>query len=348
MTDQPRPPGWQRSDEDEPEPGAARPSGRFTAARSRQVLSQLCAGVGLDDREAEAIKLTVNAVYRLPHEAAVVRIASSIGMNHRVEKVIRVARWLADHDMPAVRLLPGVPAPIPVEGHLATVWCDASAPPRSASPTVSDSTTDPASTTGLPPVSPVAATPSATGLAAILLRLHALKPPEPALPAWDPLDDVRRRLADAEGLADRDRRFLEDLTLRVSEALSSIRYALPRAVIHGDAHLGNLIQSAAGELVLCDFDATCLGPAEWDLVPVALGALRFGRSPNAQSELARAYGFDVTTWDGFPTLRAVRELKLVTSVVPILASNPSAAAQFEVRLQSLRSGSDRTVWTTYR
>ncbi|WP_018502422.1 aminoglycoside phosphotransferase family protein [Parafrankia discariae] len=309
-----------------PEPGVA---GRFSAQRSRHALARVCASVGLDDRDAEPIKLTVNAVYRLPREAAVVRIAGSAAMNHRVGKVVRVARWLAGHGMPAVRLLPGLPAPVTVDEHVATVWVDA-APP-----------------TGTPTTTPTG-TGGARDLAAVLRLLHALPPPEPPLPVWDPLDDVRRRLSDAEGLGDDDRRFLEDRTLQVGEALATVRYALPRTVVHGDAHLGNLIRSTTGEVVICDFDATCRGPAEWDLIPVAVGALRFGRPPTPQLELARAYGFDVTAWDGFGVLRSVRELKLVTSVVPILASSPTAAAQFAVRLGSLRSGSDRTVWTPYR
>ncbi|KPM52965.1 aminoglycoside phosphotransferase [Frankia sp. CcI49] len=322
-----------------------RSDGRFTAARSRQALHRVCASVGIDDRDAEPIKLTVNAVYRLPHAGAIVRIATSSAMHHRVEKVVQVARWLADHGMPVVRLLPGVPAPVRVDDYVATIWCDAGAGdanpvdagPRGADRVDADRVD-----------ADQGAVRSAHALATILRRLHALEPPEPPLPAWDPLDDVRRRLDDAEGLAPRDRTFLEGLVSRVEEALGAVRYELPRSVIHGDAHLGNLIHSASGEIVICDFDATCHGPAEWDLVPVALGPLRFGRPPAASAELARAYGFDVTAWDGFPALRAVRELKLVTSVVPMLASRPSAAAQFAVRLDSLRSGADHAVWTLYR
>ncbi|EFC82093.1 aminoglycoside phosphotransferase family protein [Parafrankia sp. EUN1f] len=337
-----------------------RSDGRFTAARSRQALHRVCASVGIDDRDAEPIKLTVNAVYRLPHAGAIVRIATSRAMHHRVEKVVQVARWLADHGMPAVRLLPGVPAPVRVDDYVATIWCDAGAgdadpgdadpgdaDPGDADPGDADpGDADPGDAD--PGDADPGAVRSAHALATILRRLHALEPPEPPLPAWDPLDDVRRRLDDAEGLVPRDRTFLEGLVSRVEEALGAVRYELPRSVIHGDAHLGNLIHSAAGEILICDFDATCHGPAEWDLVPVALGPLRFGRPPAASAELARAYGFDVTAWDGFPALRAVRELKLVTSVVPMLASRPSAAAQFAVRLDSLRSGADHAVWTLYR
>jgi len=99
---------------------------------------------------------------------------------------------------------------------------------------------------------------------------------------------------------------------------------------------------------MCDFDATCLGPAEWDLVPAAVGHLRFGDDPLIHRRLAAAYGFAVTGWDGFPVLRLVRELKLVTSVVPVLASSASVAAQFRVRIDGLRTGDTGGRWSRYR
>jgi aminoglycoside phosphotransferase (APT) family kinase protein len=246
-------------------------------------------------------------------------------MTHRIDKVVRVARWLAEHEVPAIRLMPGVPAPVRVEGHLATVWVDACPRPGHGS----------------------ASPPGADDLAVLLRRLHPLTAPPP-LPAWDPLDDVHRRLSDAEALPAPDRRFLTDQADRVAAALAGVRYALPPAVVHGDAHLGNLVGADDGQVLLCDFDATCHGPAEWDLVPLAVGWLRFGDPAARYARLAEGYGFDVTRWDGFEVLRAVRELKLVTSVVPILASSPSAAAQFRVRIDSLRRGRDSVRWSRYR
>ncbi|ABD13756.1 hypothetical protein ThrDRAFT_01228 [Frankia casuarinae] len=299
---------------------------RFTAERTRRALGAICAEAGLDDSDAMLIKRTVNAVYRLPRAGAVVRIIGSAAMAHRVNKVVRVARWLAENHVPAVRLLPGVPAPVTAAGFLATVWADATPP-------------------GTPPGGPA---PDTAELAGALRGLHTLAPPEPPLPCWDPLDDVRRRLSDAEALPGPDRRFLEKMTGRIAAALPTIRYALPRVVIHGDAHLANLVRAADGRALLCDFDATCLGPAEWDLIPVAVGRLRFGHDPQAHLDLARGYDFDVTTWDGFAVLRAVRELKLVTSVVPILGSSATVAAQFRVRMDSLRSGDTGVRWSPYR
>jgi len=248
-------------------------------------------------------------------------------MAFRVPKVVQVARWLATQDVPAVRLFPGVPAPVRAAGALATIWCDASPggrPPSAAPP------------------------PSSADLGRMLRRLHSLVPPLPALPRWDPLDDVRRRMSDAEALPPADRVFLANLTERVAADLRTVDYQLPPTVIHGDAHLGNLIRTPSGEVVVCDFDAVSIGPPEWDLTPVAVGTARFGYPSWWQPLLAASYGFDVTRWDGFPVLRAVRELKLVTSVLPILASNPTAAAQFRVRLDSLRSGDTTVRWSPYR
>lgn len=251
-----------------------------------------------------------------------VRIARSDAMTFRVPKVVQVARWLADEDVPAVRLLPGVPAPVRAGTALATVWVDAG--PGAEPP------------------------PSTADLGAVLRRLHALTPPSPALPRWDPLGDVRRRMSDAEALDPADRAFLEGLTDRVAADLGAVRYRLGTTVIHGDAHLGNLITTPSGEVIVCDFDSVCLGPAEWDLMPVAVGVLRFGHPPERQALLAATYGVDVTRWDGFEALRAVRELKLVTSVLPVLASSPTSAAQFRVRLESLRSGDRSARWALYR
>jgi hypothetical protein len=121
---------------------------------------------------------------------------------------------------------------------------------------------------------------------------------------------------------------------------------IPPGVIHGDAHLGNLIP-APDHPVLCDFDSTCIGPREWDLTPAAVGALRFDYGPRVHHELSAAYGVDVTTWPGFPVLRRVRELQLVTSVLPLLAANPSLRPQWEHRVATLADPDPEAPWTPY-
>jgi Ser/Thr protein kinase RdoA (MazF antagonist) len=294
-------------------------TGRFTPERLADVLAAVAAAAGLDHRGARLLKFTANAVFWLRADPVVVRIAGSTALSHRPAKVIRVANWLAEHDMPAVRPLPGLAQPVRVGQYQATVW--QAVPPGGRRPTASD-------------------------LAVLLRRLHELPPPKVDLPVWTPLDDVRRRLGDAEGLDPADRRFLEDRCAELTSLLATLDYPLGTAVVHGDAHLGNLIASPAGP-VLCDFDSTCLGPPEWDLTPIPVGLRRFGGSQRAADRFAHGYGFDVTKWPGFAVLREVRELKLATSVLPILRSNPGVVPELRRRLHSVRTGDTSAGWSRY-
>ncbi|WP_033295983.1 phosphotransferase family protein [Amycolatopsis jejuensis] len=295
------------------------PEGRFTPAKLRRVLVGTCARLGLDPAGARLLRFTNNAVYALAAAPVVVRIVGSTKLRHRVGTVVRVAEHFARHDVPAVRLLSGVEQPLDVQGHLVTVW-------------------DRVPFTG-PPVTPA-------DLAGLLRRVHALPPPD-GLAEWDPLHSVQARVADAEELADDDRQFLLERCAEVQDRLDTLDFPLTRGFVHGDAYPGNVLPGPDGP-VLCDFDSSCVGPPEWDLTPLAVGRERFGDPPAGYAEFARAYGFDVTAWSGFSVLRAVRELKLTTSVLPILRSHPPVRAEWRRRLADLRAGRTSSAWTRYR
>jgi len=297
--------------------------GRFTREKLAGALRGLCVEHGLDHRGARLLKFTSNAVFELPAERAVVRIVGSTRLRHRAAKVVEVATWLAEHDVPAVRLLTGFPRPVVVGDHLATLWHHVPGPAQPARAL------------------------DGRDLARVLRRMHELPAPPFELPEWAPLDDVRRRLADAEELSDSDREFLESRCTSLDERLADLRPVLPRGVLHGDAHLGNLIASPSGP-VLCDFDSTSVGPREWDLSSLPVGVARFGHSARWQRQLVRGYRFDVTRWDGFAVLRDVRELKLTTSALPILRSHPGVRAELRLRLDSLRRGDTASRWSPYR
>ncbi|QFZ23936.1 phosphotransferase family protein [Saccharothrix syringae] len=294
--------------------------GRFTRAALTSVLQRLCDRLGFAHRDARLVKFTSNAVFDLPGDRVVVRIVGSMNLRHRAHKAVEVARWLAAHDVPAVRLVEGVDQPLAVGEHLATVWHTVPATGR-----------------------PV----DGRDLGRLLRTLHSLPEPGFELPAWAPLDDVRRRIADAEELADDDRRFLEERAAELAERLADLRTALPPGVVHGDAHLGNLIPGPSGP-VICDFDSTGIGPREWDLSTLPIGVARFGHPAEWHRQLADEYGFDVVTWPGFTLLRQVRELKLTTSVLPIMRSHPDVGPELKARLRTLRVGDTTTRWTPYR
>ncbi|MEV8509698.1 aminoglycoside phosphotransferase family protein [Actinoplanes sp. NPDC051475] len=292
--------------------------GTLSPARLSTVLTEVCAATGIDPNDAQLIKFTNNAVFRLPHAGAVVRIAGSTAVENRVPKVIQVATWLAEHDVPAVRLLPGVKQPVTVAGQLATVW------------------------ELVPSVGPV---PTGTDMARLLKLWHGLPEPTFTLPTWKPLDSIRARLADPDLLPAHEHSFLTRRAEEIEEELADVQFVLPQGPIWGDAFLGNLIPGLSGPVV-CDFDGSAYGPREWDLTPIAVGAVRFSYPKDDHALLAKAYDFDVMTWNGFPVLRRLRELQLVTSVIPVLRSNPGLREQWRHRFESLRNG-DPSRWTPY-
>jgi hypothetical protein len=278
---------------------------------------------GLPTADAELLKFTNNAVVRLPRAGAVLRIAGSQEVRAKVPVVLATARWLEALRLPAVRLLPDVPQPIEAAGHLATMW-------RAVEHGETDVSGD--------------------ALATVLREWHTIDAPPPAgLPAWNLMAFVRRRVEACAGVADDDLAFLHGELARVEGLLAGLpdlEPLLPPGVLHGDAFLGNVVPSPQGP-VICDFDGVSIGPREWDLVPVAVGALRFDYTAGLHESFARTYGVDVTTWTGFPAMRALRELQLVTSVLPTLEANPALRPQWRFRLDSLRRADDSVRWTPY-
>ncbi|RCW47270.1 phosphotransferase family enzyme [Halopolyspora algeriensis] len=293
--------------------------GRYTRPKLSEALNEVCTSVGLDPRGARLLRFVNNGVFLLHEHPVVVRIVLAPSFSYRAVNVVEAARWLAASGMPTVRLLPGVEQPLRVGEHLATLW---------------------EAVGGSGPA------PGGGDLGMLLRQVHRLPIPH-ALPDWQPMSDVRRRLRDAEELDPADHDFLERRCDEIERRLAELSFPLPRSVVHGDAHLGNLIAGSDGP-VLCDLDSLAVGPPEWDLTPMAVGYLRLGHPPEAYARLAETYGFDITGWSGFAVLRALRELKITVSVLPILRSNPRIRGEFRRRLHSMRQGDLHARWVPYR
>ena len=293
--------------------------GQFSQDSLAEALTAVCAAAGLDPAGARLVRCTNNAVFELAGEPVVVRIVASNALAHRVDKVVRVATWLAEHDVPAVRLVPGIVQPVRTGRYVATVWEAVPAGGRR---------------------------PRGRDLGKLLRRLHELPEPSFRLAAWHPLDDVRRRIGEADGLDAAAVTFLLNRCDEVAERLAAVEFDQPPVLLHGDAHLGNLIPASTGA-VLCDFDSAGLGPLEWDLTPLAVGVVRFGEPAGRYREFVRTYGMDVTRSPAFPVLREVRELKLITSVLPILSSRPEVRPELLRRLADVRRGDSTSRWARY-
>jgi aminoglycoside phosphotransferase (APT) family kinase protein len=294
-------------------------TGRFgeeaMTAAMRQVADQL--GVRADD--ARLLQLTNNAVFALPSERIVIRIARSHRLRDRVRKVVELGQWFAQVDAPTIRLAEGITQPVQAGELMASVW--EYLPPNPPAPTVED-------------------------LGVVLREFHALGPPPFPLPVWDPVGDARLRIKEAEGLSDEDREFLLSWCERLDEPVAALRRHADSQLIHGDAHVSNLLRDRCGRVVLCDFDATCKGPWQIDLTAVAVGGVRFRRA-EAHASMAAAYGYDVATDRYWPTLREARELKMIAAAAPILDSSDNIRAEFANRLQSIRTCETNATWTPF-
>jgi len=293
--------------------------GRFAEATMTALMRRVAARIGAVADDARLLRLTNNAVFALPTAGVVVRITRSHGLQDRVHKVVRLARYFESVNAPTIRLAAGVEQPVEADGLLATVW--RYVPPTPAQPTVAD-------------------------LGAVLRRFHELDAATAAVPAWDPVADALVRIGDAEGLRDGDRELLLEWCDRLAPRVAELNARAERRLIHGDAHVGNVLREPDGRPVLCDFDATCVGPWQVDLVAVAVGEARFGRA-GAHRALAAAYGYDVTQDADWPLLRQARELKMVAAAVPLLASAPGIADEFAVRLGSIVRADPDVRWTPF-
>ncbi len=279
-------------------------------------LLAVCAELGLDPAGARLLRNVNNAVFRLSRDPVVVRLVTLPSYIPRAEVVVAAATVFAEHDVPAIRLLPGVPQPVRAGGHVATVW------------------------QAVPPSGP---RPGGAVLASLLRAVHAVPATCRALPDWDPLTDFDNRMRHTTTMARADHDFLLRRSAELATAVAKLRFALPTAVLHGDAHLGNVIPGPDGP-VLCDFDSCAIGPPEWDLTPVSVADVRFGRPPAHQRDFIEAYGFDVRAWEGFEVLHGIRDLKLIAGVFPRPGSPPAVQAEFDRRIASLRAGRRSERW----
>ncbi|GAA3251141.1 phosphotransferase enzyme family protein [Dactylosporangium siamense] len=294
-------------------------SGRFTETAMTNAMRKIAGDLHIPSDGARLLRLTNNAVFALPDVGLVIRVARSHGLHDRVHKLARLGAWFTDIDAPTIRLAHGHEQPFTVDGLLATIWTYV--PTCLPEPTVHD-------------------------LGHVLRQFHALGSPTFDLPAWDPIGDARRRIVDAEALNNSDRKVLLQWCDQLAPRVARLNAQAAGGLIHADAHIGNLLRESPDRVVLCDFDATCTGPWQVDLAAVAVGESRFGRT-GAHAGLAAAYGYDITTDPDWPTFREARELKMVAAAVPLLASSPYVAEQFQIRLQSIINDGPDIRWTPF-
>lgn len=280
---------------------------------SRRILEAACTTADLDSKGATPIRLAENDLWRLPN-AIVGRIARP-GQHQAAAREVAVTRWLTTHQVPTVRPLP-IRQPVHAEGRAVTFW-EELPPHRHGNP---------------------------NEMAPLLQRLHALPIPDIDLGQLDPFVRIEQRLTAATLVRADDKDWLLHHFADLQSAWAELPDGLPRCVIHADAWTGNIAVTPT-TAYLMDFERTSLGPPEWDLTSTAITTDTFGTlAPHAYRDFCKAYGHDVTTWQGYPVLRAIRELRLVTFALQTAEDDPTAADQAQYRIDCIRGRNGPRPW----
>ncbi|MGH4012019.1 MAG: phosphotransferase enzyme family protein [Pseudonocardiaceae bacterium] len=282
----------------------------------RQVLADACAQAGLNDAGAQAIRIGENAIFRLSGRV-VIRIARP-GQLVVAAKEIRIARWLAHHDVPAIRAVEGVPQPLEITGRAVTFW-EALPPHRHGTP---------------------------AEVADALRRLHDLPvPTEFTLAPLAPFTRLAQRINAATTLSAADRSWLRDHLTELQHRYATLPQGIPCRVIHGDAWVGNVVTTNGGHTVLLDLERCSIGPPEWDLVSTAIKHTSLAWvSTQDYQDFCRHYGHDVTTWHGFELLRDIRELRMTCYLAQHATEQPCARSEAELRVACLRGDHGPRPW----
>ena len=286
-----------------------------TAATDHAIVQAACTQAGLDSSTATPLHRHATSVWLLRDRGVVVRVDHSANQR-RAELAVTITRWLLEQGFPAIEPI-DVDQPVAIDGAVVTFWRHYPQNDRAA--------------------------PGAGALGALLRRLHELPQPPVALDEYVPLAHLGNALESELPLPDEDRTWLADRRRQLLAEYEHLDSALGVGFIHGDAYPGNTLWD--GELVrLGDWDEVARGPRELDLVNTHQGA-RFGRSAAERQAFTDAYGWDVTTWPGYPILREMRDLHTLGAFSERAAHGDAAAAvELRHRVATLRAGDMDKPW----
>ncbi|MGW1091252.1 phosphotransferase enzyme family protein [Streptomyces sp. NPDC002596] len=300
--------------------GAERSTAKgFTSAGATRVMNVACRRVGLDGDGASLIRLGENALFRLAALPVVVRIARSTEYLDSARGEVEVSRWLVGEGFPVTRVLDDLEQPLVVDGHPVTFWHLIEESDRK--PTYGE-------------------------LGAVLRDLHSLTLPGGlSLPPYPVLDRTERRIKAAVDIPEDDRAFLGKRACELRDRVRDLRFESVKGPLHGDAHVQNLMVDRSGQVTLIDLERFSFDFPEWDLMVTATEHESLGwQTREEYGAFVSAYGRDLRTWVGFPTLRAVQEFNMTTWLMQNVGESAETAAEYARRISSLRNENAPRDW----
>jgi aminoglycoside phosphotransferase (APT) family kinase protein len=279
-------------------------------------LIHAAAKAGLSCPAVELIRAGENHIYRLG-DGVVGRVARP-GEAASVERETTVARWLNANGIPAIRPI-DVDQPILVGERAVTFWEEL--PPHRNG--------------------------DVTQVATVLKKLHALPVPDQLQHLkLTPFVRLRERISDAHLISADDRTWLLGHLSVLEQRWASRTTGAPECVIHGDAWAGNVVHAEGLGATLLDLERCSVGPPEWDLTSTAVRYTTFGTMDAEEYEqFCAAYGQDVTRWDGYETMRDIRELRVTCYAVQRAHDDTRLAQEAQLRIACLRGQRGPRPWT---
>jgi aminoglycoside phosphotransferase (APT) family kinase protein len=227
---------------------------------------------------------------------------------------IEVTQWLRAQGFPAIEPV-SMDQPVVVAGYVATFW--------QYVPAREEPSRD------------------VTSLGQLVRALHSLPPPPIALAAAEPLGSLRTDIRQTSALSPAQRDWVLARADELESQAASKDWVLGTGLLHGDAHVGNLLHSPGGP-VLCDWDSVSHGPREMDLVPTSMW-WRYGRPRAEWEEFCAAYHVSPSEIPGLSLLQRMRELQAIAAYIRN-AEDPGFRAELIRRVTSLQADDHATPW----
>lgn len=290
-------------------------SNEFTSVFTHEVLVKACREIGLKPTAVVELRHQTNGVYLLRDEMLVAKVARpDYGIEH-TKRTAMTVRWLMEMGFPTVPLA-DFDQPIVIEGSAVTFW------------------------KYLAQDRPV----RAVDIAGPLRQLHSLDRPPVAVPALDAIPAIWYSIENESILTEDEHEYLAARCTYLADAAHGLRYEYPSRLLHGDPQHANALWDT-DHAVLSDWDSLVLGPVEWDLVTIDVHCRRFGYPRAEYDEFCAAYGRDIRQWDGYQTLRDMRELRMIATNARKSALGAPAAMEVKRRIAQLREGADESIWS---
>ena len=288
----------------------------FSVDRVVEVARAAARAAGLDGSDPELIRIGENAILRLPG-AVILRIGRGPQSFDLARREITVARALERAGANVVRAFPDVEQPLLLDEYPVTFWQEVAGPLQE--PTVAE-------------------------LGAALRRLHGAVV-DVELPRLDPWDRTADRIEKVP-ISDDERDVLRQAYRTCADQWPSFVSELGEGLIHGDAHLGNLVKGSNGSVVLVDLDSICIGPREWDLAPTGLSTkVLHWITSDDYAGFVRNYGYDITESASFELLARMREVRMTAWIAQLAKESDRLAREVSHRIACLADPEMPRHWT---